>query len=80
MRVAITLRLVLLRAKSELKFVQNVIHFSLELQKQLGSISNYHGVAGTVSYHGSGDPVRSITVMQIKNNQLQFYRQIDPVR
>jgi len=53
---------------------------SLELQKQLGSISNYHGVAGTVSYHGGGDPVRSITVMQIKNNQQQFYRQIDPVR
>lgn len=53
---------------------------STELQKQLSSISNYHGVAGIVSYNGSGDPQRSIVVMQIKDNQLQFYRQIDPAR
>lgn len=46
-------------------------------QKTAGT-ENYQGVMGLISYRGSGDPVKSAVIIQIKDGQAQFYKSIDP--
>ncbi|MGK7925863.1 MAG: ABC transporter substrate-binding protein, partial [Spirulina sp.] len=48
------------------------------IREGLANFQDYRGVTGSISYKGSGDPVKSLAILQIKNNQLEFYQQIDP--
>lgn len=45
----------------------------------IAGTTSYSGVTGTISYHeGSGDPVRSVVILQIRDGQMRFYRLVDP--
>ncbi len=49
-----------------------------QIREALGGTENYRGVTGLISYRGSGDPVKSAVIIQIKNGQARFYKSIDP--
>ena len=48
------------------------------IREGLANVQGYRGVTGSISYEGSGDPVKSLAILQIKNDRLEFYQQIDP--
>lgn len=48
------------------------------IREGLAHLKNYQGATGSISYEGSGDPVKGLAILQIKNNKLEFYQQIDP--
>lgn len=41
-------------------------------------IDDFQGVSGKISFQGTGDPLKSATIVRIQNNEPTFYRQIDP--
>ncbi|MEM9542834.1 MAG: ABC transporter substrate-binding protein [Cyanobacteria bacterium P01_E01_bin.42] len=51
---------------------------SESIREGLADLQDYRGATGSISYQGSGDPVKSLAILQIKNNRLEFYKQIDP--
>jgi branched-chain amino acid transport system substrate-binding protein len=44
----------------------------------LASVESYIGVTGTMQFHGTGDPVRSIVMLQIRGGRAMFYKLVDP--
>jgi len=48
------------------------------IRQGIGALDNYKGVTGTITYKGTGDPVRSVVVMQMRKDKPVFYRQVDP--
>ncbi|MES9994789.1 ABC transporter substrate-binding protein [Desulfovibrio aminophilus] len=44
----------------------------------LSAIENYQGVTGTIRFHGSGDPVRSVLIMRVQGGRAVFHREIPP--
>lgn len=44
----------------------------------LARMTRYTGVTGHMEYHGTGDPSRSIVMLQIREGEAVFSRQIDP--
>ncbi|MFO7615656.1 MAG: ABC transporter substrate-binding protein [Bacteroidales bacterium] len=44
----------------------------------LYTLGPYHGVAGTIDYQTSGDPVKSVIILQIRNGKVIFYQSIEP--
>jgi branched-chain amino acid transport system substrate-binding protein len=48
------------------------------IRNGLASISHYEGVTGTMEYKGTGDPVKSAVILQIKEGQFRFYRLAEP--
>lgn len=50
----------------------------LAIQKGLSGIKNYAGVSGILEYRGTGDPIRSAVIKQIKDNKSVFYKQVNP--
>ena len=48
------------------------------IRNGLASISHYEGVTGTMEYKGTGDPVKSAVILQIKEGQFHFYRLAEP--
>lgn len=48
------------------------------IREGLANLQDYRGATGSISYQGSGDPVKSLAILQIKNNKLEFYKQVDP--
>ncbi len=48
------------------------------IRNGLASISRYEGVTGTMEYKGSGDPIKSAVILQIKDGRFQFYRLAEP--
>jgi branched-chain amino acid transport system substrate-binding protein len=48
------------------------------IRNGLGSMAPYEGVTGTIAYQGSGDPVKSAIIMQIKDGQVEFYTLANP--
>jgi len=51
---------------------------SESIRNGLASISHYEGVIGVMEYKGSGDPVKSAVILQIKGGRFQFYRLAEP--
>ena len=51
---------------------------SESIRNGLASISHYEGVTGVMEYKGSGDPVKSAVILQIKGGRFQFYRLAEP--
>ncbi|MBE3598927.1 MAG: ABC transporter substrate-binding protein [Limnochordaceae bacterium] len=44
----------------------------------LASIERYDGVTGTMQFAGSGDPIKSAVVIQIKNGQFKYFTTATP--
>jgi len=44
----------------------------------LSQIERFEGVSGVMTYSASGDPDKSVIIMQIKDGTLQFYRAVRP--
>jgi len=51
---------------------------SESIRNGLASISHYEGVTGVMEYKGSGDPVKSAVILQIKGGRFRFYRLAEP--
>ena len=48
------------------------------IREGLANTKGYNGVTGTISYQGTGDPVKSVVISQIKDGQFVLYRQVNP--
>ena len=48
------------------------------IRNQLASTTNYQGVTGTITFSGSGDPIRSAVIITIRDGKDSLYRTIDP--
>ena len=48
------------------------------IRQGLSDIGKYEGVTGSIEYRGTGDPVKSVVILQIKDGQSVFYTQVDP--
>ncbi|MGK7927800.1 MAG: ABC transporter substrate-binding protein [Spirulina sp.] len=48
------------------------------IRQGLLQISNFQGVSGKISFQGTGDPLKSATIVRIQDGQPIFYQQIDP--
>ncbi|NJN66125.1 MAG: ABC transporter substrate-binding protein [Chloroflexaceae bacterium] len=44
----------------------------------LSRTTRYAGVTGSMAYHGTGDPSRSIVILKIRAGEPVFYKQMDP--
>jgi branched-chain amino acid transport system substrate-binding protein len=44
----------------------------------LAAITNYDGVTGTMQFKGSGDPIKSAVVIQIKNSKFTYFQTAKP--
>ena len=51
---------------------------SESIRQGLSELGRYDGVTGTIEYQGTGDPLRSVLILQVKNGQPVFYQQVDP--
>lgn len=49
------------------------------LRDSLANLGVYEGVTGKFDYQGSGDPIRSVVILQLQNGKPVFYKQVDPV-
>lgn len=48
------------------------------IRQGLAELGQFEGVTGTIDYQGTGDPVRSVVILQIKDGKAVFYKQVDP--
>lgn len=48
------------------------------IRDSLASLGAYEGVTGKFSFQGSGDPVRSVFILQFQKGRPVFYDQVDP--
>jgi branched-chain amino acid transport system substrate-binding protein len=44
----------------------------------LGAITNYEGVTGNMQFKGTGDPIKSAVVIQIKDGKFKFFQTAQP--
>lgn len=51
---------------------------SESIRQGLSELGRYDGVTGTIEYQGTGDPIRSVIILQLKNGHPVFYQQVDP--
>lgn len=51
---------------------------SESIRNGLSSIRRYTGITGTMEFQGTGDPVKSAVVLQIKDSQFVFYKLASP--
>jgi branched-chain amino acid transport system substrate-binding protein len=48
------------------------------IRNGLSSVERYEGVTGGMEYQGTGDPVKSAVILQIKGGEFVFYKQANP--
>lgn len=48
------------------------------IRQGLAKIGTYEGVTGTMQFLGTGDPLRSVVVLQFQLGQPVFYKQVNP--
>lgn len=51
---------------------------SESIRNGLAAISRYEGVTGTMEYKGTGDPIKSAVILQIKDGKISFFRLAEP--
>lgn len=44
----------------------------------LANIPLYQGVTGTFEYRGTGDPVKSVVILEVKGEGFDFYLRVEP--
>jgi len=50
----------------------------LSLREALATLSKYEGVTGTMKFHGTGDPVKSIVMIRIKDGKQTYFKSVNP--
>jgi branched-chain amino acid transport system substrate-binding protein len=48
------------------------------IRQGLAEYGPYHGVTGILNYQGTGDPIVSVTILQIQNGIPTFHKEINP--
>lgn len=48
------------------------------IRQGIAEFGEYHGVTGVLKYQGTGDPIVSIAILQIKANRVVFHKEIKP--
>ena len=48
------------------------------IRNGLAAMSQYEGVTGMMEYKGTGDPVKSAVILQIRNGKFTFYKLASP--
>jgi branched-chain amino acid transport system substrate-binding protein len=48
------------------------------VRNALSAITNYEGVTGTMRFQGTGDPIKSAVVIQIKDGKFKFFQTAQP--
>ncbi|MFQ5616697.1 MAG: ABC transporter substrate-binding protein [Anaerolineales bacterium] len=48
------------------------------IREGLANIKHYEGVTGSMEFHGTGDPLRSAVILQLKDGETVLYERIDP--
>jgi len=48
------------------------------IRNGLAAISRYEGVTGTMEYKGTGDPIKSAVILQVKDGKISFFRLAEP--
>ena len=48
------------------------------IREGLASMGTYEGVSGAIEYKGSGDPVKSVAILQIKGGEFAFFKMVNP--
>lgn len=48
------------------------------IRNGLANIKEYTGVTGVMQFSGTGDPIRSLVVLQIEQGRPMFYKQVNP--
>lgn len=51
---------------------------SESIRNGLAALSRYEGVTGTMEYKGTGDPIKSAVILQIKDGKISFFRLAEP--
>jgi branched-chain amino acid transport system substrate-binding protein len=51
---------------------------SESIKTGLAQMGLYKGVTGDIQYQGSGDPVKSVAILQIKDNEFVFFKMVNP--
>lgn len=49
-----------------------------KIREGLSQIQQFTGVSGTAEFAGTGDPIKSAAIMQIKTGQVSFYKSVAP--
>ncbi len=48
------------------------------LRDTLAQITKYEGVTGTMRFEGTGDPVKSAVIIQIKDGKFTYFASVGP--
>lgn len=48
------------------------------IRQGLSQIKDYQGVSGTIEFQGTGDPIKSAVILEIKQGKPVFYQQVNP--
>ena len=56
---------------------QNTLDGAL-IREGLARTEDYPGITGTISYRGTGDPVKGAVIVQIKDGNARFYQSVQP--
>jgi len=48
------------------------------VRNALASITDFEGVTGTMRFEGTGDPIKSAVVVQIKDGQFRYFDSVAP--
>jgi branched-chain amino acid transport system substrate-binding protein len=51
---------------------------SESIRNGLATMGRYDGVTGAIEYRGSGDPVKSVAILQIKDGDFIFFKMVNP--
>jgi len=51
---------------------------SESIRNGLAALSRYEGVTGMMEYKGTGDPVKSAVILQVKDGKISFFRLAEP--
>ena len=49
-----------------------------KVRDALASVKEFHGVTGQMKFQGTGDPVKSAVIIQIKNGKFTYFSEAQP--
>jgi branched-chain amino acid transport system substrate-binding protein len=49
-----------------------------KVRDALAAVKDFDGITGKMTFKGNGDPIKAAVIVQIKNGQFQFYKQVAP--
>jgi branched-chain amino acid transport system substrate-binding protein len=49
-----------------------------KVRDALASIKEFKGVTGDMKFQGTGDPIKSAVILQIKNGKFNYFAEVQP--